>query len=67
MIPRGERAITTETALRLGRYLGTGSAFRTNLQSGCEISVVESEESRVIEDEVRAAVSRVRTPQEWLP
>ena len=26
-ILRGERAITAETALRLGRYLGTGAAF----------------------------------------
>ena len=41
-ILRGERAVTAETAVRLGRYLGTGPAFWMNLQSGYEISVVES-------------------------
>ena len=53
----GERAITAETAVRLGRYLGTGPAFWMNLQSGYEISVVERAKGRVIEAEVPAAVS----------
>ena len=30
-ILRGERSITAETALRLGRFLGTGAAFWMNL------------------------------------
>ena len=65
-ILRGERAVTAETAVRLGRYLGTGPAFWMNLQSGDETSVVESAKGRVIEDEVpvATAVSRVRTPRE---
>ena len=28
---RGERSVTAETAVRLGRYLGTGPAFWMNL------------------------------------
>ena len=32
-ILRGERAVTAETAVRLGRYLGTGPEFWMALQS----------------------------------
>ena len=56
-ILRGERAVTAETAVRLGRYLGTGPAFWMNLQSGYDISVVESVKGHVIEGEVPAAAS----------
>ena len=56
-ILRGERAITAETAVRLGRYLGTGPAFWMNLQCGYEISVVESAKGRMIDDEVPAAAA----------
>ena len=53
-ILRGGRAVTAETALRLGRYLGT--AFWLNLQSAYDLSVVEDRKGRLIEDEVPAAV-----------
>ena len=56
-ILRGERAVTAETAVCLGRYLGAGPAFWMNLQSGYDISVVESLKGRVIAGEVPAAVS----------
>ena len=56
-ILRGERAVTAETAVRLGRYLGTGPTFWMHLQSGYDISVVERVKGRVIEGEVPAAVS----------
>ena len=56
-ILRGERAITAETAVRLGRYLGTGPDFWMNLQGEYEISVVESAKGRMIEDEVPAATA----------
>ena len=56
-ILRGQRAITAETAVRLGRFLGTGPAFWMNLQSAYAISVVENVKGRVTEDEVPAAVS----------
>ena len=39
-ILRRERAVTEETADRLGRYFGTGAAFWMNLQSAYDISVV---------------------------
>lgn len=32
-ILRAERSITADTAVRLGRYFGTGAAFWMNLQS----------------------------------
>ena len=56
-ILRGQRAVTAETAVRLGRFLGTGPAFWMNLQSAYDVSVVESAKGRVIEKEVPAAVS----------
>ena len=56
-IVRGQRAVTAETAVRLGRFLGTGPAFWMNLQSAYDVSVVESVKGRVIEGEVPAAVS----------
>ena len=56
-ILRGERAVTAETAVRLGRYLGTGAAFWMNLQTAHDISVIEAEKGRAIEEEVPAATS----------
>lgn len=56
-ILRGERGVSAETAVRLGRYLGTGAAFWMNLQTAHDISVIEAEKGRVIENEVPAAVS----------
>ena len=56
-ILRGERAITAETALRLGRYLGTGAAFWMNLQTAYEISVVAAEIGQRIDEEVPVASS----------
>ena len=56
-ILRGQRAVTAETAVRLGRFLGTGPAIWMNLQSAYDVSVVESAKGHVIEDEVPAAVS----------
>ena len=54
-ILRGERAMTAETALRLGRFLGTGPALWMNLQTAYDISVVEEKKGRAIEEEVPAA------------
>lgn len=36
-ISRGTRAITADTALRLGRYFGTGPEFWCNLQSNYDL------------------------------
>ena len=37
-IVRGKRAITADTALRLGRYFGTTPQFWMNLQANYELS-----------------------------
>lgn len=48
----GRRAITAETALRLGRYLGTTPAFWLNLQTAHELRVAEREAGARIRAEV---------------
>ena len=59
-ILRGDRAVSAETALRLGRYFGTGPEFWLNLQSSYDISVVVSNRGKLIEQEV--PVSSVASP-----
>ena len=54
-ILRGERAVTAETAVRLGRYLGTGPEFWMAMQSAYDIATVHREKGGVIENEVPAA------------
>lgn len=56
-ILRGERSITAETAVRLGRYFGTGAVFWMNLQGAHDVSVIEAERGREIEREVPEGVS----------
>ena len=41
-IVRGERSITADTAIRLGRHFGTTSHFWLNLQQAHDLSVAES-------------------------
>lgn len=41
-IVRGQRDITADTALRLGRYFGTTAQFWINLQSNYDLLVAES-------------------------
>lgn len=53
-ILRRERGITAETAVRLGRHLGTGAEFWMNLQTAYDISVVEHDRGSVIDREVQA-------------
>lgn len=42
-ILRGDRAVTAETAVYLGRYLGTGPEFWMTLQSAYDIATVNRE------------------------
>ena len=42
-ILRGERAVTGETAMRLGRYLGTGPQFWMALQNAHDSATVNRE------------------------
>jgi addiction module HigA family antidote len=54
-IIRGKRAISAETALRLGRYFGTGAQFWMNLQTGYDLAVARREFGDTITREVEAA------------
>ena len=51
-IVRGRRAITTDTALRLGRYFGTTAAFWINLQASHDLDVADRSLRKKIEREV---------------
>ncbi len=51
-IVRGRRAITTDTALRLGRYFGTTAAFWINLQACHDLDVADRSLRKKIEREV---------------
>ena len=55
-ILRGERSVSAETAVRLGRYLKTGAAFWMNLQTAHDISVIETEQGKAIAAEISTAV-----------
>src|SRR5262245_43017874 len=47
------RAITADTAIRLGRYFGTTPEFWLNLQTAYDLSVVLVESGAAIERDVR--------------
>lgn len=47
------RAVTADTALRLGRFFGTTAQFWLNLQSAYDLSVAETELRKQIEQDVR--------------
>ena len=51
----GKRGISAETALRLGRYFGTGAAFWANLQSQYDLAVAERQLGERISAEVEEA------------
>jgi len=54
-IVAGTRGITAETALRLGRHLGTGATFWMNLQSQYDLACAERELGDRIAAEVETA------------
>lgn len=47
-ILNGRRAISADTAVRLGRYFGNGAQFWVDLQGQYEIAVVEREKGEEI-------------------
>ncbi|MCB1501769.1 MAG: HigA family addiction module antidote protein [Bauldia sp.] len=55
-IVAGERGISAETALRLGRYFGTGPALWMNLQSQYDLAVAERDIGEKVAAEVEEAV-----------
>jgi len=52
-IVHGSRAITADTALRLGRYFGTSPEFWLNLQAHYDLEVQEMELGDRLEEEVK--------------
>ena len=48
----GRRAITTDTAMRLGRYFGTSPEFWINLQARYDLDVADRTMRRQIEREI---------------
>ena len=54
-ILNGKRAISAETALRLGRYFGNSAQFWLDLQSQYDIAVIEREHGAEIARRVRPA------------
>jgi antitoxin HigA-1 len=52
-IVKGERAVTADTAMRLGRYFNTSAEFWINLQSMHDLTKARMESGGDIEREVR--------------
>jgi len=52
-IVKGQRAITADTALRLGRYFKMSAQFWLNLQSQYDLEVMEERLGRKLEQEVK--------------
>ncbi len=48
-IVKGARAITADTALRLGKYFGTGPEFWSNLQTNYDLCVAAAESQKEID------------------
>lgn len=55
-IVKGERAITADTALRLGRYFKMSAQFWLNLQSHYDLELVGERLGRRLEREVKELV-----------
>lgn len=53
-IVHGARAITADTALRLGRYFGTSAQFWLNLQTHFDLEVQEDKIGKRLDTEVHA-------------
>jgi len=56
-IVKGERVITADTALRLGRYFKMSAQFWLNLQSHYDLERMEDRLGRRLEREVKELVS----------
>ena len=56
-ILNGRRAITADTAVRLGRYFGNAAQFWLDLQGQYDIALVEREKGKEISQRVRPAAA----------
>lgn len=59
-IINGQRAITADTALRLGQWLGTGAELWLNLQKSYELRLAQQE----LGDELKTIARRRQQPEE---
>ena len=60
-IVNGKRAVTADTALRLGRYFGVSPEIWLNLQADYELRVAQREAGKEIEAHVRPRSVLLRT------
>jgi addiction module HigA family antidote len=60
LVLNGQRAITGETALRLGHFFGTSAEFWLNLQKLFELRVAERESGKAVKALPRLADARSR-------
>jgi len=51
-VVKGRRAVTADTALRLGRYFGTSATFWLNLQTRYDLDLVRLEAGARVDREV---------------
>ncbi len=54
-IVAGRRAISAETALRLGRYFGTGADLWVRLQASYDLAIAERDHGKAVRKEVEIA------------
>lgn len=62
-IVRGQRSITADTALRLGRYFGTSAAVWLRLQARYDLETAEAKIAKRINREVKT----LRVTQQTVP
>ena len=58
-IVHGRRCVTFDTALRLARYFNTSARFWLNLQSACDLDVVEDSLQHEIERAVQPLDAKI--------
>ena len=61
-IVRGKRAITADTAIRLGRYFGTSASIWLRLQARYDLELAETKMGGRLENEVKVLSLRVSIP-----
>lgn len=55
-IVKGRRSVTAETAMRLGRHLGTSAEFWLNLQKRYDLEIARRERGEAVANEVMPRV-----------
>jgi addiction module HigA family antidote len=50
LILRGKRAITPDTAMRLGAFFKTSAQYWLNIQARCDLRAAEDEEEKILRE-----------------